>query len=80
MAEPCAVCSKVLMEEYRVRDRFGKPTQLGRVIANLLDEASASPPFAISGIHWSIASSKENLSFGQRGKKGALPNGGPIPD
>ena len=39
MAEPCAVCSKVLMEEYPVRDRFGKPTQLGRVIANLLDEA-----------------------------------------
>ena len=39
MAEPCAVCSKVVMEEYQVRDRIGKPTQLGRVIANLLDEA-----------------------------------------
>ena len=39
MAEPCAVCSKVLKEAYRVRDRFGKPTQLGTVIVNLLDEA-----------------------------------------
>ena len=27
------------MEDYPVRDRFGKPMQLGRVIANLLDEA-----------------------------------------
>ena len=33
-----------------------------------------------TGIHWRIASSEENLSFGQRGKKGALPNGGLIPD
>ena len=39
MAEPCAVCSKVLKEAYRVRDRFGKPMQLGTVIVNLLDEA-----------------------------------------
>ena len=39
MAEPCAVCSKVLKEAYRVRDRFGKPAQLGTVIVNLLDEA-----------------------------------------
>ena len=39
MAEPCAVCSKVLKEAYRVRDRFGKSTQLGTVIVNLLDEA-----------------------------------------
>ena len=33
------MCSKVLKEAYRVRDRFGKPTQLGTVIVNLLDEA-----------------------------------------
>ena len=39
MAEPCAVYSKVLKEAYRVQDRFGKPTQLGTVIVNLLDEA-----------------------------------------
>ena len=39
MAQTCAVCSKVLQETYRVRDRFGKPTQLGRVIENLLGEA-----------------------------------------
>ena len=39
MAEPCALCSKVFKEAYRVRDRFGKPTQLGTVIVNLLDEA-----------------------------------------
>ena len=39
MAEPCALCSKMLKEPYRVRDRFGKPTQLGTVIGNLLDEA-----------------------------------------
>ena len=39
MVEPCAVCSKMLMEECRVQDRFGKPTQLARVIVNLLDEA-----------------------------------------
>ena len=39
MTEPCAVRSKVLKEAYRVRDRFGKPTQLGTVIVNLLDEA-----------------------------------------
>ena len=39
MAEPCVVCSKVLKEGYRLRDRFGKPTQLGTVIVNLLDEA-----------------------------------------
>ena len=39
MAEPSAACSKVLKEAYRVRDRFGKPTQLGTVIVNLLDEA-----------------------------------------
>ena len=39
MAERCALCSKVLKEAYRVRDRFGKPTQLGTVIVNLLDDA-----------------------------------------
>ena len=39
MAEPCALCSKVLKEAYRVCDRFGKPTQIGTVIVNLLDEA-----------------------------------------
>ena len=39
MAEPCALCSKVLKEAYRVRDRFGKPTQLETVIVSLLDEA-----------------------------------------
>ena len=39
MAEPCAVCSKVLKKAYRVRDKFGKPTQLGTVRVNLLDEA-----------------------------------------
>ena len=39
MAKPCAVCSKVLKEAYRVRDRFGKPTQLETVVVNLLDEA-----------------------------------------
>ena len=39
MAEPCALCSKVFKEAYRVRDRFGKPTQLGTVIVSLLDEA-----------------------------------------
>ena len=39
MAEPCALCSKVLKEAYRVCDRSGKPTQIGTVIVNLLDEA-----------------------------------------
>ena len=39
MAEPCTLCSKVLKEAYRVRDRSGKPTQVGTVIVNLLDEA-----------------------------------------
>ena len=39
MAEPCALCSKVLKEAYRVCDRFGKPTQIGTVIVSLLDEA-----------------------------------------
>ena len=33
------MCSRVLKEAYRVRDRFGKPMQLGTVIVNLLDEA-----------------------------------------
>ena len=33
------MCSKVLKEAYRVRDRFVKPSQLGTVIVNLLDEA-----------------------------------------
>ena len=37
MAEPCAFCSKV--KRYRVRDWFGKLTQLARMIANLLNEA-----------------------------------------
>ena len=39
MAEPGALCSKVLKEAYRVRDRLGKPTQLGTVIVSLLGEA-----------------------------------------
>ena len=39
MAEPCTLCSKVLKEAYRVLDRSGKPTQVGTVIVNLLDEA-----------------------------------------
>ena len=29
----------MLKEAYRVQDKFGKPTQLGTVIVNLLDEA-----------------------------------------
>ena len=48
MAERCALCSKVLNEAYRVRDRFGKPTQLGTVIVNLLDEACAKTSLAPS--------------------------------
>ena len=38
MTETCAVCSKPLKEKYRLRDRFGKPTQLGRMIEDPLDE------------------------------------------
>ena len=32
------MCGKLLREKYQLRDRFGKPTQLGRVIEDLLDE------------------------------------------
>ena len=38
MALTCVVCSKVLKEAYRVRDKFGKPTQLGSVIEDLLED------------------------------------------
>ncbi len=38
MAETCVVCSKALKEKYRLRDYFGKATQLGRVVEDLLDE------------------------------------------
>ena len=54
MAEPCAVCSRVLKEAYRVRDRFGKPTQLGTVIVKLLDEAlceNSSPQLMCLVLH-----------------------------
>jgi len=38
MTETFAVCSKPLKEKYQLRDRFGKPTQLGRVIEDLFDK------------------------------------------
>ena len=38
MALTCVVCSLVLKEVYRVCDKFGKPTQLGSVIEDLLED------------------------------------------
>ena len=38
MALTCVVCSLVLKEAYRVRDKFGKPTQLGSVIEDQLED------------------------------------------
>ena len=42
MAEPCVVCNKVLMEEYPVRDRFGKSTQRAIASAKFILRSSKS--------------------------------------
>ena len=38
MAEACVLCTKPLGEKYRLQDKFRNPTQLGRLIEELLDE------------------------------------------
>ena len=39
MAEYCVACNAELKrEKYRLRDKFGKPTQLGRVIKDLVEQ------------------------------------------
>ena len=48
MADACELCGKeVMTKKYRLKDTFGKFTDLGRIMVTILDEQLAS-----EGIGW----------------------------